>query len=378
MRSRTEMVTTTLDGSDFEEDSDFEDSEEDWKPEKGEQKSLKRKSRDIISGTVGGGRRSGAGRSNGKKRGRKPAARGRAGRKRKSGDHSEDEDDVHDDEEEDDDPSDSEEDERSAPPARKRGRAAGSTGGAKKRAHGRKGLTKTSPSTSKRAAGCELTLKPIPRKVVNLASSFPDKSGNLKLYAFRGDLEEGIRDNLKVCLWRRDGSSLLQKYFRDKSVDASTPQFTSSMVYSCWEDKRSDQYMEVKVRCIEQAKQLRVQIVDVEAVEKKAKEEYEKFIAQHGKSSGGGAGGRSNGTGRGAGSRGRKSKRASKAEEEEEEEEEDDTGDDESDEELEDEQDEQEEEEEGDDEAPGEEAAEEDEANANGPAEGVAEPVQEE
>ncbi|XP_058125491.1 nucleophosmin-like [Anopheles coustani] len=233
MRSRTEMVTTTLDGSDFDEDSDFEDSEEDWKPEKGDPKSLKRKTRDIITGTVSGGRRGSGGRSsNGKKRGRKPAAKGRAGRKRKSGNHSDDDDDDDEDDDEDDgddDQSDSEEGERSTPRARKRGRPSGAKGA--KRSNGRKSLAKTSPSTSKAAASTgELALKPIPRKVVNLASSFPDKSGFLKLFAYRGDLEEGIRDNLKVCLWRRDGSSLLQKYFRDKSADATSPQFISSMV----------------------------------------------------------------------------------------------------------------------------------------------------
>ncbi|EDO63605.1 AGAP007955-PA, partial [Anopheles gambiae str. PEST] len=152
---------------------------------------------------------------------------------------------------------------------------------------------KTSPSTSKggsmsrmkQSPSSEQSVRPIQRKVVNTASSFPDKSGYLKLFVSRADLEEGIRDNLKVCLWRRDGSSLLQKYFRDKSVDANTPQFTSSMVYSCWEDKRADEYMEVKVRCIEQTKQLRVQIIDVEATEIRAKEEYQKYMEQYGKSS---------------------------------------------------------------------------------------------
>lgn len=32
MRNRTEMVTTTLPGSDNEDASDLDDSEEDWKP----------------------------------------------------------------------------------------------------------------------------------------------------------------------------------------------------------------------------------------------------------------------------------------------------------------------------------------------------------
>ncbi|XP_053675878.1 glutamic acid-rich protein [Anopheles nili] len=294
MRSRTEMVTTTLDGSDFDEESDFEDSEEDWRPEKGESKALKRKTRDILTGTVGGKR---GGRSNGRSRGRKSTTKGRsAGRKRKTVDDDEDEDD-------DDDQSDSDGSEGSSPRHSKRGRK---SAGKPQRTYGRKNANSTTPSTSMAAkslvklspsastsgldsSSSELASKPIQRKVVNLVSSFPDKSGYLKLLVSRADLEEGIRDNLKVCLWRRDGSSLLQKYFRDKSVDASTPQFTSSMVYSCWEDKRADEYMEIRVRCIEQSKQLRVQIIDVETMEARAKEEYQKFIEKHGTN-------RSNGT----------------------------------------------------------------------------------
>uniref|UniRef100_A0A182T2V7 Uncharacterized protein n=1 Tax=Anopheles maculatus TaxID=74869 RepID=A0A182T2V7_9DIPT len=295
MRSRTEMVTTTLDGSDFDEETDFEDSEEDWRPEKGDPKALKRKTRDIVSGSGGGkrGRRS----KGGAKRGRKPAAKSRGpGRRRKFDDDNDDDED--DDGENDDDRFDSEGSGSSTPPVPKRGRK--STAGTPHRAYNRKSDSKTPPSTSKvqvklspttspvsgglDSSTAEPTVKPIQRKVANMSGSFPDKSGYLKLFASRADLEEGIRDNLKVCLWRRDGSSLLQKYFRDKSVDASTPQFTSSMVYSCWEDKRADEYMEVKVRCIEQSKQLRVQIIDVDATENRAKEEYQKYIEKYGKS----------------------------------------------------------------------------------------------
>lgn len=302
------MVTRTLDGSDFDEESDFEDSEEDWRPEKGDPKALKRKTRDIITGTVsgrrGGGGGGGGSRTNGKqKRSRKPAAatKGRTAGGRKQRKPADDDDDEDDSDEDDDDRFDSDESGSSSPPAPKRGR---NSRPGKTPPRGRKsGSSKTSPSTSKTvkmspgssaaaaaasaggldSSGSELTVKPIQRKVVNVAGSFPDKSGYLKLFASRADLEEGIRDNLKVCLWRRDGSSLLQKYFRDKSVDASTPQFTSSMVYSCWEDKRADEYMEVKVRCIEQSKQLRVQIIDVDATECRAKEEYVKYIELHGK-----------------------------------------------------------------------------------------------
>uniref|UniRef100_A0A182PCY7 Uncharacterized protein n=1 Tax=Anopheles epiroticus TaxID=199890 RepID=A0A182PCY7_9DIPT len=295
MRSRTELVTNTLDGSDFDEETDFEDSEEDWKPDKGDPKAMKRKTRDILTGTLSAKR---GGRGNGSKRGRKPGGKGRGTpRKRFFEDDEDDDDDDDDEEDEEDSRFDSEASGTSTPPVPKRGRKSSSG-----TPHGRKSnsssssSSKTSPSTSKsgnvkrnRYSDAELKGKPIQRKVGNTPGSVPDKSGYLKLYVCRADLEEGIRNNLKVCLWRRDGSSLLQKYFRDKSVDASTPQYTSSMVYSCWEDRRADEYMEVKVRCIEHAKQLRVQIMDVEAIECRAREEYQKYIEKYGKVSSGGS-----------------------------------------------------------------------------------------
>ncbi|XP_050083196.1 helicase ARIP4-like [Anopheles aquasalis] len=290
MRSRTEQVTNTVDGSDYDDDTDFEDSEEDWRPEKGDSKvGLKRKSVDT---TAAAGRRGNRNSGVAAKRGRKAvnsAPRRRSGRPRRSAggrkslpsDEEEEQEDSERNEEEeedddDDDGEDSEDDSESqdSPVSSKRGRKS-----MKNRASS--GSTKAGKQGSRAEATSQPTAKPIQRKVVNMTQSFPDKTGILKLYAFKDDLREGIRENLKLCLWRRDGSSLLQKYFRDKSVDASTPQFTSSMVYSCWEDKRAYEYMEVKVRCIEQSKHLRVQIVDIEAVERRAKEEYREYVDKY-------------------------------------------------------------------------------------------------
>ncbi|ETN65850.1 hypothetical protein AND_002391 [Anopheles darlingi] len=300
MRSRTEQVTNTVDGSDYDDDTDFEDSEEDWRPEKGDSKAgLKRKSLDTKGGA---GRRGSRNSGVAAKRGRKAASgptRRRTGRPRRSAggrtsvpsDEEEDDEQQEDserneEEHEDDDDDDGEEEEDSddaseledLPVSSRRGRKSLTATG-KNRASA--GSTRGNRQGSRSGTTSQPAAKPILRKVVNMTQSFPDKSGILKLYAFKDDLREGIRDNLKVCLWRRDGSSLLQKYFRDKTVDPSTPQFTSSMVYSCWEDKRAYEYMEVKVRCIEQSKQLRVQIVDVEAVERRAKEEYREYVTKY-------------------------------------------------------------------------------------------------
>lgn len=111
--------------------------------------------------------------------------------------------------------------------------------------------------------------------------NFPDKQGFLSLYIFRGDLVNGIRANENLCLWRRDGSSLLQKYLRDKNSQEC--QWSPSMVYSCWEDRRKDEYLEVKVLCKGDLKNSNVTIVDLEQLEDQCVRERDsnaKFVSQ--------------------------------------------------------------------------------------------------
>lgn len=260
MRSRTEMVTTQLEGSEFEDESDFEDSEEDWQPAKGEQKQKKIKS-------PGRAKKSPTGRNGAKKRGRKPA---RKPKKKQSSD--EDEPEV------------SEDDDFSEPePAPTPVKKAKPTP-KKEPETGHTSVTPVSIVKAEPTTSVVSTSKPVPlqRKVVTPLKSFPDKYGFLNLYIFKGDLKDGILNNQQVCLWRRDGSSLLQKYLRDKTVATDLPQFNSSMVYSCWEDKRANEYIEVKVRCIEQSKQIRVELTNVEELEAQSHADYESYVAEHG------------------------------------------------------------------------------------------------
>lgn len=281
MRSRTELVTTQLEGSEFEDDSDFEDSEEDWRPAKGEQKPKKLK-------TTGRGRKSAGGSKNGSatKRGRKPSKKAK---KKSSEEELSDEDTS----------------EPEPVPAKKSRKPAKKSVESNVSANdyedyeddsgppeptetvvlkSEPSSTSTLSSPAKAAVTAGTTPKPQPlqRKVVTPVKSFPDKCGYLNLFIFKGDLKDGILDNPQVCLWRRDGSSLLQKYLRDKTVQSETPQFNSSMVYSCWEDKRSNEYLEVKVRCLEQSKQIRVELTDVDELEAKSKQEYDSYVATYG------------------------------------------------------------------------------------------------
>ncbi|XP_055546859.1 glutamic acid-rich protein [Wyeomyia smithii] len=262
MRSRTELVTTKLEGSDFEEETDFEDSEEDWQPAKDDPKNkpkVKSPSRP---------RKSTAGNKNGaKKRGRKSVKKPK---KKTSEEDDGDEEEVAEEEEE----------EEVAVPSKK---AKKSTTESVLQDEGK---SPASSSTGKQEATTSAVPsskpQPLQRKIANPLKSFPDKCGFLNLYIFRGDLKDGIINNTQVCLWRRDGSSLLQKYLRDTTVTTENPQYSSSMVYSCWEDKRADEYLEVKVKCLDQAKQVRVELIGASELEAKAASEYEKYVDVHG------------------------------------------------------------------------------------------------
>lgn len=93
------------------------------------------------------------------------------------------------------------------------------------------------------------------------------------LYAYKGDLKHGLRANSNICLWRRDGQSLLQKYMRDKETSSGSILFNSSMVYSCWEDRRKDEFLEVKVKCVTSAgkdnnsRDAKVELLDIDSIE---------------------------------------------------------------------------------------------------------------
>jgi hypothetical protein len=113
-----------------------------------------------------------------------------------------------------------------------------------------------------------------PKKVSSEADArnFPDRQGVFSLYAYKGDLKNGLRANTNICLWRRDGQSLLQKYLRDKDSSGNSINFNSSMVYSCWEDRRKDEFLEVKVKCAantgkDASRDSKVELLDVDGIE---------------------------------------------------------------------------------------------------------------
>jgi len=247
MRNRTEAVTNNLPDSE-EEEEQAEDSADDWQPEEDE-KPKKRGSRSSTAAAAGSAKKA--------KNGAKAGARGGSAKKRKK-----------DDSEEEPESEEIEEDESEEEEAPKKGK-----GGGKKK-------VKQEDYDSEEDSGEDGAGTPA-KKGGSGGKNFPDKQGFLSLYIFRGDLVNGIKANENLCLWRRDGSSLLQKYLRDKNQ--AECQWSPSMVYSCWEDRRKDEYLEVKVLCKGDLKNSNVTIVDLDALEEQCVTERDsnaKFVSQ--------------------------------------------------------------------------------------------------
>lgn len=66
------------------------------------------------------------------------------------------------------------------------------------------------------------------------AKGFPDKDGKFDLYIFKNDLSKDFKNDPKLCMWRRDGSSLLQKYLKAQDDENDKDiLFKASSVVSC-------------------------------------------------------------------------------------------------------------------------------------------------
>lgn len=110
----------------------------------------------------------------------------------------------------------------------------------------------------------------------------PDKDGIMELYLFKNDLNKDFRADPKLCLWRRDGASLLQKYLVvNIEKDARDLFFNASSVYSCWEEKRKSDFFQIRVQLIGDKKEGKVKVVNIEEFEKYAAEEREPVDITH-------------------------------------------------------------------------------------------------
>lgn len=91
----------------------------------------------------------------------------------------------------------------------------------------------------------------------------------MELYVFKNDLSTDFRNDEKLCMWRRDGASLLQKYLavREECADDKLI-LKGSSVYSCWEEKRKNDFLSVKVQVIGDKKAGTVRVVDIDELKK--------------------------------------------------------------------------------------------------------------
>lgn len=221
----------------------------------------------------------------------KPKGRPKKVKKEESEDEDEDlvdEEDEDDDDEEEDDEFDDEDDEDEDGGSPAKGKKAGKKGG-------------------RNGGGGDAASKP-GRRPGNHAKSFPDKDGKFELYLFKNDLVKDFRTDTKMCMWRRDGSSLLQKYIRvqDEDADQTDVFFTASSVvsvwsddcasliflfgrpsihlrvrvsdcpvrqYSCWEEKRKNDFFQINVQCVGEKRDGKVKVVDVPELARFAAEE---------------------------------------------------------------------------------------------------------
>ncbi|SPP85857.1 protein bfr2 [Drosophila guanche] len=210
MRSRTELVTTTFVESDEEDYSpdDDSDSEEDWRPTK---KRPPKQSRVGLAVAGGSGAGAGAGAGEGSRK-RKAAGTAAKATKRRHSKLDSDDDSENDDDDDDLETDPSDED-----------------------------FEYPLASTSKRP------------------QSLPPKKQFVKLHQVdllmkKADLlDKDWMKNTRLCLWRKDvQASLLQKFLRVKSEPGEEQLlFTSSSVYSSWDEQQIGDYLEVKANCLD-------------------------------------------------------------------------------------------------------------------------------
>ncbi|TMW45483.1 hypothetical protein DOY81_009437 [Sarcophaga bullata] len=224
MRSRTEMVTTTF--VDSEEDySDDDDSEEDWRPSASNKNGKKQKQQKGIGGGTA-------------KRGRKRRSSSVIGNKNLKRKLASEESDECEDEPSGDD-------------------------------YDCDDFDTTSGSSNKKPLNLP-PKKQFSDKNSSILGKMNEKGDILNLLLYVKDLSSADPNiNNRLCLWRKDSNNLLQKYIRVKTAPDQFL-FTSSSVYSSFDDKRISDFYDVKVKSIDSSYR-RVQILNPSELKKIAK-----------------------------------------------------------------------------------------------------------
>lgn len=106
------------------------------------------------------------------------------------------------------------------------------------------------------------------------------EGGVIKLYAYKDCLGkyDSLIKNAEMPLWYRDGNCLLQKYLRQRCNDEGLFYY-STQIYSCWEEERADEYLEIDAEITKKNNiNLVVKIRDIDAIENKCSTENYKEL----------------------------------------------------------------------------------------------------
>lgn len=96
--------------------------------------------------------------------------------------------------------------------------------------------------------------------------NFPDINGFFSLNAHKSDLKKGFKGNPNLKLWRHDENGLLQMFGRN---DEDVSQFHSSPFYYTNDDSRKDEFVEVKVKCVDSSFNMKtVAVINGDEVQK--------------------------------------------------------------------------------------------------------------
>lgn len=117
-------------------------------------------------------------------------------------------------------------------------------------------------------------------KTKSSEKNYPDRNGLFQLYVYKRDLLTNYATDDKLCLWRWDGDLLLQKYIRIKDSQHQFV-FTSSSVYSNWNEQRKHDFEIIDVKCLEENDR-RVTLTNLKKFHEIAKKNAVEFAESNG------------------------------------------------------------------------------------------------
>lgn len=100
-----------------------------------------------------------------------------------------------------------------------------------------------------------------------------DGNGYFELYLFKNIVTKNFRTDEHLCMWRREGAKMLQKFCVIKpDPDENELMFRATRIYSCWPRWGKYDFFKIKVAFVGDEKHGRVKIVDLAGLVKRVEE----------------------------------------------------------------------------------------------------------